>query len=104
VLVALDGACGEAVLEQVADAVVPLVEALCVAEVEEVHAVRQALERAEDDEVEVVRHQAEGEQLPVVLAPCRMHERHEAPPVVVVDGDRLPCDAARGHVVDAGRR
>jgi hypothetical protein len=103
-VVALDGARAESPLEEMADAVVPLVEALRVAEVEEVHPVCQAFERAEDDEMKVVRHQAEREQLPVVLAACCMHEGHEALAVDVVGGDRLPGDTAGGDVVHAGWR
>jgi hypothetical protein len=55
-LVSLDDAGMEASLEEVADAVVSLVERLRVAKAEQVHPAREALELGRDDEVEVVRH------------------------------------------------
>jgi hypothetical protein len=104
VLVTFDRTCTEALLKQMPDAVMPLVETLRVAEVERMHSLRQAFQRAHHDEVEVVRHQAEREQLPLVLAAGTVQEGHEAPAVVIVDRDRLPRHPASGDVVHAGGR
>jgi len=104
VLVALDDGGVEAALKQVADAIVAVVERLGVAEAEQVHAAREALELGRDHEVEVVRHVAEREQAPAEAACRATKERAEEVVVGVVAVDRLPRDAAVRHVVAAGGR
>jgi hypothetical protein len=104
VLVALDDGGVEAALEQVADAVVAMVEGLGVAEAEEVHPAREPFELGRDDEVEVVRHVAEREQAPAEPARRATKERGEEAVVGVVGVDGLACDAAVRHVVAPGGR
>jgi hypothetical protein len=88
-------------LEQVADAVVPPVEALRVHEVEPVHPARQVLARGFDDEVEVVVEDAEGVQQPAE-APLRLADpAHDGVAVQVVADDPLTRNAAYRHVDDA---
>jgi uncharacterized membrane-anchored protein len=94
VLVRLDDLRVEAALEQVADARIAIVEALRVAEVEQVHPLREALELGEGDEVEVVRHEAEGVYAPGEPAHRESKESGEVAVVVRVAVDRLARHAA----------
>jgi hypothetical protein len=91
----------EALAEEVAPAPVASVEALRVAAVELLEAGRELGDRGFDDEVVVVRHQAEGVQAPVVLGDDDSEEPEERAAVVIVavDGD-LP-GPARGEVEEA---
>jgi hypothetical protein len=94
----------EPALEQVTGAVVPLVEPLRVDTVQPVHEPRHRVAGAFEDRVEVVRHHAERRARELVLerqAPQRVHERQ---PIVVVEVDQAPVDAARGGVEAAVRR
>jgi hypothetical protein len=99
--VAVEDACGEAIAEEVAGADVALVEALCVEAVEAAEAVRQLPARAREDEVVVVRHQAERDDVPPLLSCDVRQEGEEGAPVVVVTEDRAPVDALDRDVVDA---
>ena len=90
----------EATLEQVAGAVVPLVEPLRVDAVQPVHEPGHRVAGAFEDGVEVVRHQAERRARELVLerqAPQREHERQA---IVVVEVDQAAVDAASGGVED----
>jgi hypothetical protein len=104
VLLGLDDPGSEAVAEEVAAAVVTAVERLGVDAVDALHAERQAPELGLDDEVVVVRHQAEHVHAPVVAANLRGEQGEEEPPLVVVQKDRAARDASRGHVVNASLR
>jgi hypothetical protein len=99
--VAVEDACGEAIAEEVAGADVAAVEALCVEAVEAAEAVRQLPARAREDEVVVVRHQAERDDVPPLLSCDVRQEGEEGAPVVVVTEDRAPVDALDRDVVDA---
>jgi hypothetical protein len=77
VLVVTDDPSVEAVLEEVAASVVPLVKALRVAEVEEVHAPREVVELAAHDQMKVGGHLARGEEMPVPLLLGETLERRE---------------------------
>ncbi len=90
----------EALLEEVADAVVAFVEALRVHAVEAMHPERQVVERRLDDEVEVVRHQTVRVHLPAKARGAPAEQRRPALAVCVVGHDRHPRDAPRRHVVD----
>jgi hypothetical protein len=92
---------GEALAEEVAPALVAAVERLRVDAVEAAHAVGEAPELGLDDQVVVVRHQAEGVDAPVVPLDG-LGEQGEEEAVFV--GCQEGCGlrhAARGHVVDA---
>jgi len=93
----------EALLEEVPDAVVTLVEALCVDAVEAVHSQRDVLERRLDDEVEVVVHQAVHVHGPTEARRGLLHEPQPPAAVGIVEDDRHPRDAANGEVVKALR-
>jgi hypothetical protein len=99
--VAVEGACVEAIAEEVAGAGVALVEALRVDAVEAAEAVRQLSARAREDEVIVARHQAERDHAPMLFARHVGEESEEAAPVLVVTEDRAPVDALDRDVVDA---
>jgi len=104
VVVVLDDPAGEALAEEVAPALVAAVERLRVDAVEAVHAVGEAPELGLDDQVVVVRHQAEGVDAPVVpLDGLSEQAEEEAVLGGRQEGGGLR-DAPRGHVVDAFRR
>src|SRR5690242_1150295 len=104
VAVAFDDPGGEAIAEEVSPAFVAAVERLGVGAVEALEAVGEAPELSLDDEVVVVRHQAEGVDAPVVpLDLAREDPQEEAVVVRVAEGGRAR-DASRGDVVDAVRR
>jgi hypothetical protein len=91
----------EALLVEMPDAVVSLVEALRVDAVEAVHSQRDVFERRLDDQVEVVVEQAVDVDDPAEARRRFPHESQPAPPVDVVEDDRHLGDAANGEVVDA---
>ena len=104
VAVAFDDPGGEAIAEEVSPAFVAAVERLGVGAVEALEAVGEAPELSLDDEVVVVRHQAEGVDAPVVPLHLAREDPQEEPVVVrVAEGGRAR-DASRGDVVDAVRR
>jgi hypothetical protein len=76
----------------------PSVEGLRVVPVEALEAGRELLHGRLDDEVVVVRHQAERMELPVVPPDDHAEEPEEEVAVVVVAIDRDPPGAARGDV------
>jgi hypothetical protein len=91
----------EAVAPEVAPAAVAGVEAL---RVEAVHALqrgRQRIAKALDDEVVVVRQQAEGLSLEPEALDGAAELAEEAARVVGVEEDAPPADPARRHVPDA---
>jgi hypothetical protein len=101
VVVRVDEAAGEAVAPEVARAGVLDVEALGVDAVESAEAVGELLARAGEDEVDVVRHQAERDHVPALRGRDVSEERQEAEVVLVVAEDRTAVDAPGGDVVDA---
>jgi hypothetical protein len=94
----------EALLEEMADASVPLVESLRVDAVEAVHTARHVFELGLDDQVEVIVEQAVGDDGPAGACGRVDEETHPAQAVDVVDDDRHPRDAADSDVEDAGGR
>ena len=101
VRVGVDDAAGEAVSPQVAGARVLAVEALGVDAVETTEAVGERLAGAGQDDVDVIRHQAEGDHVPVLRGGDVPEEGQEAEVVGVVAKDRAAVDAPGGHVVHA---
>jgi hypothetical protein len=101
-LVGRDDARMKTVLEQVAAASVPPVEGLRVPEGERVHPAGERIELTLHDEVEVVLHQAVGEQPPVRAQRGEAQEAQEARAVVVIAEDVAAVDAAHRQVEDAG--
>jgi hypothetical protein len=101
-LVVADHLCVEALLEEMADTLVSLVEPLRVDAVEAVHTGGDVVELGLDDQVEVIVEQAVGEDCPAEARGRVGEEAHPAPPIHVVDDDRHPRDAAHGEVEDAG--
>jgi hypothetical protein len=79
------------------------VEGLGVVAVQALEAGRELLDGRLDDEVVVVRHQAERVELPIVLPDDEAEEPEEEAAVVVVPVDRDPPGAACGHVEVAVR-
>jgi hypothetical protein len=75
---------GEAVAEEVAPPLVAAVERLGVGAVEPLEAVREAPELSLDDQMVVVRHQAEGVHAPVVTLDLARQEAEETAVVVGV--------------------
>ena len=103
-VVAIEDPGCEATLEEMADAVVPTVEAHCIQPVQPLHPVRELRLGRPDDQVEVVRHQSPGEHVPVE---ARRHlPKLRLPPVAVerVADDRASRNAPGRDVVDSGRR
>jgi hypothetical protein len=94
----------EALLEQVADAIVPFVEPLRVDAVEAVHATRDVLQRGFDDEVKVVVEQAVGLNAPTEARGRGREEAQPACAIRIVGDDRHPRDAAHSEVVATGGR
>jgi hypothetical protein len=88
----------EAAAEEMAGTPVAEVEALGVRTVQELHAGGELRLGGFEDEVIVVRHQAEGVHRPLVAAHAAGEQRQEAEPVVVVPVDRAAVDAARRDV------
>ena len=97
-LVVADGAGAEPLLEEVSDPPVPAVEPLRVHAVEAVHAVRELLEVALDDEMEVVVEQAVGVEQPPEPVLGIDDPTHDGDAIEVVPDDVLPRDAADGDV------
>jgi hypothetical protein len=105
VVVALHEPRREAVAEEVAAAVVAPVERLRVGTVQALHAVGEAPELRLDDEVVVVRQQAERVDTPVVAPDLGGQQSQEEPALVVVEEDGGARDATGSDVVDAfGRK
>jgi hypothetical protein len=104
VLLVADDLCMKALLVQMADAVVPLVEALRVDPVEAVHPRGNVVERCPHDEMEVVVEQAVGVHAPATAKRGAGEELQPAVSVGVVDNDRHPRDSANGEVVDPSGR
>jgi hypothetical protein len=104
VVVALDAARGKTALEEVAGAIVQVVEVLRVAEAEEVHPLRQPLELGEHDEVEVVRHERVDRERPAEAARGSAQQAKEGEAVVVVEVDGAAFDATIDYVEGAVRR
>jgi hypothetical protein len=102
--VAFDDPGGEAVAEEVAPALVAAVERVGIDSVEALEAVREAPELGLDDEVVVVRQQAEGVDAPVVPLDLSREESQEEAVIVRVAEGGGARDASRRHVVDALRR
>jgi hypothetical protein len=104
VLVTLDHLRVKAVLEQVADALVELVEPLRMNAVDAVEGTRNRRHRALYDDVDVVRHQAVRGRDEAVF-PQQAREQHQEESVVIlVAEDRAPVDPAHGDVEDSERR
>jgi len=89
--------------EQVARALVPVVEALCVLAVEVLDSGRELPLSCVEDEVDVVVHQAERVAFPGVALRGEDEEAEVGEAVVVVAEDRSPVDAARSDVEGAVR-
>src|SRR5436190_6825169 len=77
---------------------VPAVEPLGIDAVEAVAAVGELVAQGFDDEVVVVRHQAEGVNEPVVALHHVCEEPQEEPAVVVAAENRRPVDPTRADV------
>src|SRR5438105_8374370 len=77
------------------------VERLCIRSVEEPHSLRELLLGRLEDEVVVIRHQAEDLDVPVVAPNGEREEPQEEAAVVVVEEDRDPSGAASGAVEEA---
>jgi hypothetical protein len=101
VVVAGDDAAREAVAPEVARAGVLDVEALGVDAVESAEAVGELLARAGEDEVDVVRHEAERDHVPALRGRDISEEGQEDAVVRVVSEDGAAVNAAGGDVVDA---
>ena len=91
----------EAVTPEVAAADVLRVEVLGVDTVDAVKRTREVIAEALDDEVVVVRHQAESVDVQAEPLDCLPELGEEAAAVVAVEVDRAAFDAARGRVPDA---
>jgi hypothetical protein len=105
VVLAVDGAGGEAVGEQVAEPAVALVELLRVATEQPLQAARELWLGAVEDEVVVRRHQTERVDGPAEAFDAGPQEDEEPAPVVVVAEDRAAVDAAGRDVeVAVGKR
>jgi hypothetical protein len=104
VVLVFDGERREAFAEQVAPALVAAVERLGVDAVQALHAGREPFEIGLDDQVVVVRHQAEGVDPPLVALDHLGEEAEEEAVLVVVLEDSVARHATRRDVVDAGRR
>jgi len=101
VVVGVDQARGKAVAPEVAGARVLAVEALGVEAVEAAEPVGERLTGAGEDDVHVVRHQAERVDVPAVAGGDVAKERQEGEVVGVVAEHGAAVDASRGDVVDA---
>jgi hypothetical protein len=103
VLLALDHPRREAFAEEVAPAFVPPVERLGVDPVEPAHPFGEAPELGLEDEVVVVRHQAERVHAPVVALDLLREEAEEQAEVVRHPERRRAGHASRRDVVDPAR-
>ena len=101
VVVGVDETAGEAVAPEMARAGVLAVEALGVDAVESAEAVGEVLARTGDNEVHVVRHEAERDPVPALRRCDVSEEGQEAEVVRLVAEDRAAVDATGGDVVDA---
>jgi hypothetical protein len=104
VLVVLDHPGGEAFAPEVSPALVPAVEGLGVDAVDVLEAVREAPELGLDDQVVVVRHQAEGVDPPLLPLDGAREQAQEEAVLVGCAEDGGARNASRRHVVDAFRR
>jgi hypothetical protein len=100
----VDEAYAEALLEQMADAIVASVEALRIHPVEAMHPFGERLERALDDEVKMVVEHAVGVQSPEEAVLGIDDACDDCVAVDVVSHDLLARDAAHRHVEDPVRR
>jgi hypothetical protein len=87
-----------------ADARPPFVEALRVDAVKRVHAPPEIRLRRLDQEMHVVRHQAVSKAVPAEVPDDPAQQSQIPPPIVVVEKDQPPLNAARKHMPDAGLR
>src|SRR4051795_12942134 len=94
VFLGLDAAGAKARAEEVAVAVVPLVEGLCVYPVEPLHPGGKVCACRFEHRVVVRRHQAERVQFPAVAPRCADKQREEQTAILVVAKDRGLRDAA----------
>jgi len=101
VVLVFDNPGREALAEEVAPALVAAVEGLGVDAVEAAHAVGEATELGFDDQVVVVRHQAEGVHAPVVPLHFLGKEGEEEAVFVRCQEGGGSRHAPRGDVVDA---
>ena len=99
--VALDEACAEAALEEVAVEPVPAVEQLGIRAIEALHPLRQVGRRRLEEEVVVVRHQALRMAVPAEPGDDVFRDREHQPPVGVVAHDVLSAVSAGVDVVHA---
>jgi hypothetical protein len=104
VLVIAQDARVEAPLEEVAGSRVAFVEPLRIDAVDALHGTRDRFDRAFEDRVEVIRHEAERVALEALAHDGLTEQGHEEPMVFVVDEDRAAVHASRRHVVDGGAR
>jgi hypothetical protein len=88
----------------VPNSVVPSVEALCIHEVQPMHAFGEVLACALDDEVEVIVEHAVRVEKPAEALLGVVEPADDRVPVVVVVDDRLPRDAAHCDVNGGVRR
>jgi hypothetical protein len=103
VVFVLDNPGREAFAEQVAPALVAAVERLRVNAVQALHSGGEVLELCLDDEVVVVRHQAEDVDSPVVAVDHGREQAQEEAALFVVQEDRRSRYSARCDVVDPER-
>ena len=96
--VPLDEPCAEAVAEQMPPAAVLVVERLGVDSVQALHAGGELLACRRDDQVVVVRHQAEHLAAPLVAVDARVEQTQEPEVVVIVEVDRAALDPTGGDV------
>ena len=88
-------------LEEMSAPTVANIERLRVPSVERMHPARHRFTLAQDDEVEVVRHQAEGEHAPVSPGRRESQKPHEATTVELVGLDGAAGDSATRDMKDA---
>jgi len=88
----------EASAEEVAGALVPVVEPPRVLPVQVLDSRRKPRLRSVEDQMDVIVHQAEGVAVPGVALDGLAEEAEIGDPVVIVTKDRGAVDAARGHV------
>jgi hypothetical protein len=91
----------EAVSPEMAGALVLAVERLRVDAVRVLERAREGVAEAGDDEVVVVRHQAQDEHVQAVTVHGARELLEEQPSVCAVSIDPTPCDSARRRVPDA---
>ena len=103
VVFVLDEPGREALAEQVAPALVAAVERLRVDAVQALHSGGEVLELRLDDEVVVVRHQAEDVDSPVVAVDDGREQAQEEAALIVVQEDRRARYSPRCDVVDPER-